>query len=673
MKKTIVIAIAMCLLSFANAQKKWTGLANDGLWNNPANWLNNELPLETDMVLLDNSFFAESYTVQLPTTLVKVKYLTITPLQGYKIELILPPANTLDSALMVTGKGYSIVLNDGAVFKNQSEAPKGYGLYMGDSLRINDGAQYIHNTKRSNANIVKFLSRAPGTEHGIFEFDVPGTTGYTPSLTGRTFGTLVFSATAVRRTYSCTGSNLLTVRGDLLLNGDVTLSLGFSSDIVIKGNVVQKGGTLNLDNVTKTINTSTTKIAGNIQQSAGATITHSGVGNITLELNGTTPQLIDMKGALTSDITFKVNNNNGVTLAAPLSLPFKLSLQNSVLRTDANNLLTLQSTCGIEVADAAKSFINGPVMKCGLNNENFEFFVGNNNGHPIWAMNATGDIMVEYKNENTSDIGTAKSDDVKHLSQSGYWVVGSINNAKAQLAIIPNNETGIKTSESSFIVQYENSQWTNKGSTSSSSNGYIMSREIALNGNGNFFTLGSNEDFNTLPLHFVEVKLQQLQDHCSIKWTVTPDLIERFEIERSVDGKIFFKCGEQAYVPGMINYNLTCALPVAKEYYRIKAITPDEKSIYSKIVCFDKMQQKQVVNLSIKENYLLAQINAEVSESVVIRVFSLDGKMIKQETGSLTKGINSISIGTGQLQQGIYILNIQGKCFEQYSMKFMKY
>jgi len=44
--------------------------------------------------------------------------------------------------------------------------------------------------------LIDRIVQTVGTEKGIFEFDVPGTAGYTVSLTGNTFGSLSFRAAA---------------------------------------------------------------------------------------------------------------------------------------------------------------------------------------------------------------------------------------------------------------------------------------------------------------------------------------------------------------------------------------------------------------------------------------------------------------------------------------------
>ncbi len=159
--------------SVANA-KTWTGFGGDSNWSNPLNWSNGNLPLATDDVLLDNTALPVSYQVYLPDIVVILKTLHIIPSPGRNIELILPNTNISLNALTVTGPGYGIELSAGAIFRNASGLSSGESLQIADSIMILDGGRYIHQTRAAHATgILRLLSSAPGTEQGIFDFDVP--------------------------------------------------------------------------------------------------------------------------------------------------------------------------------------------------------------------------------------------------------------------------------------------------------------------------------------------------------------------------------------------------------------------------------------------------------------------------------------------------------------------
>jgi hypothetical protein len=92
------------------------------------------------------------------------------------------------------------------------------------------------------------LSRAPGTEQGTFEFNVPGGSGYTVSIAGRVYGNMVLSAEAAggAKSYTSTGTTTVTVNGDFIINAGVNYSLNFNGGFIIHGDFTHHGSTFNI-------------------------------------------------------------------------------------------------------------------------------------------------------------------------------------------------------------------------------------------------------------------------------------------------------------------------------------------------------------------------------------------------------------------------------------------
>jgi len=248
----ILIFLDLCLPGFVFSETKtWTGNGSDGRWSNSLNWSGNVLPSGSDEVLLDNRFLPLSYTVTLPDEAVFLRSLKILPSPGNQIELILPQTNRTSPAFSVTGPGYGLELAAGAVFRNASGLSSGESLSILDSLIIRDGGRYIHQTRASHASrILGVLSTAPGTEDGVFDFDVPRAS-YTVSVSNRIYGSLEFHALANGNpvNYTCTGANPLLIRGNLRVDRNVNLSIdlsGIRGNIQIEKDFFQDGGIINL-------------------------------------------------------------------------------------------------------------------------------------------------------------------------------------------------------------------------------------------------------------------------------------------------------------------------------------------------------------------------------------------------------------------------------------------
>lgn len=232
-------------------------------------------------VVLDNMFRAGSYAVDLPSGSmpVSINSLTIQPQAGDTILLEIPAINTAVPALDLSSAANALTLEAGAMLRNGSGAPSGETILLQGLFTIRDGAHYIHRTARANAYLIDHLARDSTTIHGIFEFDVPGTAGYTVSLTNNIFGDLRFSATASGggKSYSGSGATDLSIRGHMQVGPGASLTSTLTADILLGGDLTVEG-TLNLNPVT-------TGSTGRKLVLQGAPVHLSGAGTISLGAN----------------------------------------------------------------------------------------------------------------------------------------------------------------------------------------------------------------------------------------------------------------------------------------------------------------------------------------------------------------------------------------------------
>jgi hypothetical protein len=254
----VVITVGSSLASEAMAvTKAWVGSGGGGdgvSWSDANNWSPAGAPAAADDVVLDNSSVGGSYTVNLPgaavtTTIVR---LTMTPSSG-AITLVLPAANTGQPGFRVgdaVAGTDDIILNSGAVLRNQTGATAGNGIEANSTangtVRINNGGRYVHNTVRSTGGVVPLMSAAAGTEKGTFEYDIPGTGTQSIGASGRTYGNLVLTRSGGPATYNSTGASALTVRNNFIVNAGVTYSSGMTGAMNIGGSIQNSGAPLSL-------------------------------------------------------------------------------------------------------------------------------------------------------------------------------------------------------------------------------------------------------------------------------------------------------------------------------------------------------------------------------------------------------------------------------------------
>lgn len=238
--RSIAICIALvmnCL--FSSAQKKWDGEGKDNQWKNPANWSPDGVPGIGDDVILDHTWLQEAFMVFLQDTITHaVNSLTIMANPLSAIQLIIPSGNTQSPALHLNTNTSALLLGENALLINKSGATAGNAITLNGNLIIQNGGRYLHGTLRGNTVLVSKLTGTDLHRKGIFEFDVPGTSGYILSVSGRQFGTLqLSSSTAGKKTYSGSGNGNATIKGDLIITDSSTLNLSINGNVLISGNL----------------------------------------------------------------------------------------------------------------------------------------------------------------------------------------------------------------------------------------------------------------------------------------------------------------------------------------------------------------------------------------------------------------------------------------------------
>ena len=225
------------------AQKSWDGEAGDSIWQNPRNWFPDGVPVAADHVSLDNSKKSGSYKILIngPDSIV-IQTLTIKPNDDSQIILEITPSNTLPIALYINSPQRNIVLEKNATLINQTGASSGNIFSLNGKVYIKNGARYIHRTIRGNAYLVSRLEIDSASSKGVMEFDVPGNSGYTLSLSGRRLGTLELNANeSLKKSYSGSGSNPLMIEGDLIVGKNVSFTSSLVKNIEVKGNLNIEG------------------------------------------------------------------------------------------------------------------------------------------------------------------------------------------------------------------------------------------------------------------------------------------------------------------------------------------------------------------------------------------------------------------------------------------------
>jgi len=662
--KIFLVSVNLLLSLRNTAQKKWDGGGGDGQWSTAMNWFDDVVPVVTDDILLDNSLITGSYIVQLPIIAVTINRLTINPTLPASIQVLLPVSNTVIPAFTVTGTG-GIIINNGGLFINSSGGSPGTAIVIADSIHINNGGRFVHRSGNGHASYIAKLSRAPGTENGTFEFDVPGPSSYTVSLAGRTYGNLKLLSDAAggTKSYLSNGSTSAIIRGECRINAGVNYSLDFTGDLSILGQLVNYGNF----NLASGPNSNVVKVRQDFY--CFGTITETAAGQPVIELNGSNNQNLSIIGTVNNSVTLKINNTAGVSLVSSVSLPHKLELANGKVITTSLFLLTLQAGCSIQTDSTnSNNFINGPLRKLGLNNTaHFIFPVGKAITQRWVALkNATGDFTVEFFRNSAHSIGTSLGTGIDHVSLMEYWSIDAASSAtgKAELSFNNVNSGGVTDLATLRVAQFSAGTWTNVGNTmttgSAGAAGSVISTVLVFGPTVKYFTLASSvSNQNPLPVEWVNFNVRTSADELHFTWQTKPGIIpDYFDIEYSDDGNRFFvlKKITSMVVNGSYQYSIKKPSLFIR-YYRLKTVYQQTVQYYSTIVPVNFRNGNlriHFVSPAVSSSHITVSVNADKSCQIIFYFINYLGQVSGKIPYQLYPGNQFISLPVYRLGSGYY-------------------
>ncbi|WP_162427065.1 T9SS type A sorting domain-containing protein [Pontibacter pudoricolor] len=177
-------------------------------------------------------------------------------------------------------------------------------------------------------------------------------------------------------------------------------------------------------------------------------------------------------------------------------------------------------------------------------------------------------------------------------------------------------------------------------------------------------------DITPLPVELVSFTATTDIKGVVLQWITASELDnDRFEIERSEDGKLFSKIGMVAgngTSSRKIRYSFTDTKPLPEvSYYRLKQVDFDGTHKYSKII---SVKNNALTANTILEAYpnpfsnkLSVTITVPASEpDATLILYNLQGRRLQTIKTALEKGINSFELDTHQLASGVYIIRITG-------------
>jgi hypothetical protein len=183
----------------------------------------------------------------------------------------------------------------------------------------------------------------------------------------------------------------------------------------------------------------------------------------------------------------------------------------------------------------------------------------------------------------------------------------------------------------------------------------------------NYFD-GINFNLSPAPVEIVNFDIENLRNMNVLRWQTASELNnDKFEIERSNDGKYFQKIGEvkgKGISHTLQQYTFKDYKPEnSLNYYRLKQIDFDGKIDYTKILSADNTNDITKISEFFPNPTKLRLVNLNYTsftdDEISVSVFDLNGKLVIKQNKSIHEGNNLLSFDFSLLNQGMYIVKIE--------------
>jgi trimeric autotransporter adhesin len=243
------------------------------------------------------------------------------------------------------------------------------------------------------------------------------------------------------------------------------------------------------------------------------------------------------------------------------------------------------------------------------------------------------------------------------------------------------NETDIRMAKFDSSLMFI-APWTAFTGTSSSVD--TIANIISAPGLSGFSFFTGTDDNNPLPVVLGRFVASKENSDAALFWTTASEVnSDRFEIERSVDGRNFTAVG-RVNASGNSNtlksYRYMDVNPLMGRkgiaYYRLKMIDRDRSYAYSQVVTVDFGRELRPIGLSLFPNPYTNDFNAIVeidhADKGEVVVYDLQGKIMHAEAKSFEAGENNVYINTlAGLPAGVYVLEVKTNNHQQV-IRFVK-
>jgi hypothetical protein len=173
---------------------------------------------------------------------------------------------------------------------------------------------------------------------------------------------------------------------------------------------------------------------------------------------------------------------------------------------------------------------------------------------------------------------------------------------------------------------------------------------------------------NVLPVEFINFSGEKKNQQVPLNWTIIAAReIDRFEIERSLDNVTYTKVG---IVTGTAKLNEQQSFVFTDDinginndliYYRLKVVGKAGETKYSSILVIRQAQVKTPVNIMPNPASSSVTINLYLDKNFSVKITLIDklGRVVLNQSESLTRGFNNINLNLDKYSEGVYAMIIE--------------
>ncbi len=170
-----------------------------------------------------------------------------------------------------------------------------------------------------------------------------------------------------------------------------------------------------------------------------------------------------------------------------------------------------------------------------------------------------------------------------------------------------------------------------------------------------------------LPVICVDFSAERKNNRVNLKWTTATEInADHYEVERSMDGKNFYKIGSTAAKGSGSTYVMVdeTIIPKGVYYYRLVSVDKDGSKRFAcntaKVsINGEKDQLFGNVYPNPAKGEMTVQLQRSYSGSVGLQVISTTGQVMQQSSINLQASDVKINLNTASLPAGVYVLRLQ--------------